>query len=225
LLNRYYSVSATVPDILPPTLLEVGDWNHAMEEQAGWNQATEKEVEQLNLALVFGDRGQLAAASEMQSRVLDEWEEKIGSTTLPFAIALNLLGRVLQDRNEHRSALDLFERAARICHSLGDAGKQLLANCLNNQGCSLLCLRLERKAITRLRKACRLSPQSPNPYYWLAKLYGRRGAEAVKLEEKAWRTYLRKGVTSHARGQEARLRLAEIALRRGDKETRDQPGG
>jgi tetratricopeptide (TPR) repeat protein len=204
LLNRYYSVTASVPDLRPPGLLEVADWNQA-------TKATPDQVEWLNLALVLRDGGQPASAIKLQRRVLEEWEQTLGATTLKFAMSLNLLGRVLQERDEHQAALGLFERANKICRRIGESGEELLANCLNNQGCSLLCLLRDKEAEAKLQQACKVRPKSPNAYYWLAKLHARRGPEFVEMEKKNWEAYVANVVTSHPRRREARLRLVELA--------------
>jgi tetratricopeptide (TPR) repeat protein len=206
LLDRYDKVCASLPDVAATATVEA-DY---------WTSATDIEIEEINLSLVLREHGQPEQAEQLQQRILLAWEERLGDDTIELATALNLLARVLQERQHHEAALTLLQRVVRICEQYTVDANDLLSPALNNLGVSLLCLGREQEAEDILIRLSRLVPSFANPHFWLAKLYSTRGAEAVALEEAHLNAYLDLNGENSARRQDALLRLTEIVFRRGE---------
>ena len=91
------------------------------------------------------------------------------------------------------------------------ADPQLIASALNNLAYSLIELGGDGEAEPLLIRATELRASYPNPHYWLAQIYRRRGeGDNRRREVQAWRRYLEIGATSDEREREAEVRLAEL---------------
>ena len=208
LLNDYCRLAAIVPDWPEPGLLEP-QYLPAVRPDS---------IELLNLSLVLRNAGSIEHAVTVQERIIAEWEHELGSASPEFAHAICLLGRILQDRNEHKEALKLFRRAVEVSEAREDDDSGLLPSNLNNAGLSLACMREYQEAEELLRRAVHVAQGFANPCYWLAKLYQRRNAPGdEEKEQQAWRDYLGADPANDQRRSEAQERLAEIEA--GSNET------
>ena len=127
------------------------------------------------------------------------------------ATSLNTLVRCLQEKGDYTSALPLCRRALEIRQRRLPLTDPEIGVSLNNLGLILVCLDQIAEAEQHLLGAVAIDPTSPNPHYWLAKLYQKRAASGDSVREAAaWRQYLDLGAPMETRKQEALERLAEL---------------
>lgn len=171
----------------------------------------EEGMEAAILAVIAYEQGKNVRGSQLQSVAITLWERQFGAHSRNLAISLNSLLRALQDRGHHSIALPLCVRAVQIWDTQPTLDSAWLAIALNNLGLSLFKLEELEAAEQQLLRSARTNPQSPSPYYWLAKVYQSRGLEQdIEREFGAWSRYLDLGPTTEQRAMEATKRLAEI---------------
>ena len=121
-------------------------------------------VELMNYTAFLYDFGKPDIAKIIHKRALQKWEEIAPSVP---GIA-NDYGRLLQVRCQHNAAATAFLRGIR--HT--DSSTAAIASTLyNNLGISLGCLGKYARAEESLRRSIEFNAQSPNPYFWLARIY------------------------------------------------------
>ena len=128
-------------------------------------------IELMNYAAFLYDFGKQDAARVVHRRALQEWEEVAPSVP---GIA-NAYGRLLQIRCQHHAAAETFIRGIR--HT-GSSTAVIASALYSNLGISLGCLGKYASAERLLRHAIELNTQSPNPHFWLGRIYSlRRGSD------------------------------------------------
>jgi tetratricopeptide (TPR) repeat protein len=167
-----------------------------------------------NLALQYMKQGRNDDAETLFQRYL-AIEEKANLINSDTATRLNNVARFFQDKNDHDTALRLCRKALEIDEEQLDPMHPEIAVILNNLGLSLVC-RAEpgdlEKAEQHLLRAIQILTTSPYPYYWLAKLYQKRGSpEDHGREALAWDRYLELGAPDDKRKEEALVRLRELS--------------
>jgi tetratricopeptide (TPR) repeat protein len=152
--------------------------------------------------------GDVRAAEETVAPIL---ELALGPDRHRAIELLEGLARGLLFDDRHAQAAPFSRRLLEVRDAARPMDPQLTASALNNLSCSLVELREFAEAEPLLIRATELRTNYPNPHYWLAQLYQRRGEEGdAPREMHAWRRYLEIGGTSRERIREAEERLADL---------------
>jgi hypothetical protein len=132
------------------------------------------------------------------------------------AIYVDSRARRLFSSGRHEEAVPFSRRLLQIRENSPSADPQLIGSALNNLAHSLVELGEDVEGEALLIRATELRTSYPNPHYWLAQIYRRRGAAGEcegdnrRREVQAWRRYLELGGTSAERQREAEACLAEL---------------
>jgi tetratricopeptide (TPR) repeat protein len=185
------------------------EWLETVVDAAHSNSEYEIETEaRFWWAAALRELGNLRAAEEAVAPIL---EFTLGPDRGRAAGALDRLARRLFFSGRHREAVVFSRRLLEVRDADRAADPQLNASALNNLSSSLVELREYAEAEPLLIRATELCANYPNPHYWLAQLYQRRGEEGdATCEMDAWRRYLEIGATSRERRREGEARVAEL---------------
>lgn len=205
LLNRYYRFTAGA-----------ADRSFELSTPAQFTCVAADSVEILNVALVLRDGGLSALSGQLESHVFRCWEEDSSLCLSRLAANMFAYATILQDRDEHETALVILKRVVDLAEASIESRALLLA-ALNCTGSALGATGETRRAEATLLRAAQLDPRFPNPHYWLARLYRLRSARGDrKREEVEWNAYVDRKPASMRRHEEALSRLTDLAHDRQD---------